>query len=122
MLATELLDAVGRYGMPAVSGALVLAMFWRMVRRTEERADRLESKLLGNGDPDKPGKLHEVQGAVEELRAEVAADREQRTERDALVELRLNAGNGQFAEFTEKIEALDLAWQTRCDARHPEAN
>ena len=118
MIATEIVDAVGRYGMPTVAAGLVLWMFVRMQSRTEARADRLEKRLLGNGDPEEPGKIEELRSDVQGLHSEIAEDRVQRAERDKLVEERLTAGNGQFAEVTARIDAFDA----RCNARCPEAN
>ena len=118
MIATEIVDAVGRYGMPTVAAGLVLWMFVRMQSRTEARADRLEKKLLGNGEENEPGKLEELRRDVQGLHSEIAQDREQRAERDKLVEERLTAGNGQFEQLTAQIEAFDA----RCATRHGEAN
>ena len=110
MIATEIVDAVGRYGMPTVAAGLVMWMFVRMQSRTEARADRLERKLLGNGDPNEPP------GKLEEVRQDIVALRDYVAERNALIEERLRAGNGQFEELSVRLAAFDA----RCMATpHP---
>jgi len=63
----ELVQEVGQYGLPAVAAAMVLVMFWRSQARLEQRADRLEERLL-EGDEIGGASLKQVLAEVRELR------------------------------------------------------
>lgn len=68
----ELVQEVGQYGLPVVSAAMVLVMFWRSQARLEQRADRLEERLL-EGDGVGGASLKQVLAEVRELREALCA-------------------------------------------------
>ena len=132
---SELLTATGTVGIPTVTMIVVLVLYTRQARHAEKRADlleaanterqaRMEAKLWGNGGDEKGlrGDVQRLEEKVVTLAAELAEARTYGAERDRLTEARLNAGNGQFTEITGQLTALQAEWETRCNARCPEAN
>ena len=55
----ELVDAIGRYGLPTVAAGVVLYLYVRSERRQEVRMDRWEARLLGDGNGTR-GRLNEL--------------------------------------------------------------
>lgn len=55
----ELVDAIGRYGLPTVSAGIILWLYLQAERRAAERMDRWERRLLGDGNG-RPGRLDEL--------------------------------------------------------------
>lgn len=63
----ELVDAIGRYGMPTVAAGVVLYLYMRSERRQEERMDRWEARLLGDGNGNR-GRLNELRDDMAEAK------------------------------------------------------
>lgn len=63
----ELVDAIGRYGMPTVAAGVVLYLYMRSERRQEERMDRWEARLLGDGNGNR-GRLNELRDDIAEAK------------------------------------------------------
>lgn len=102
----------------------LLAVMVQQVRRQGNLVYNLAAGLHGNGNPDDKGlrgDVQRVEATVKTLAAEVAEDREQRIESDALFEERLKAGNGQFETLTEKIAEVTRERIQACARNHPEA-
>lgn len=107
----ELVDAIGRYGLPTVAAGVVLYLYMRSERRQEERMDRWEAHLLGDGNGTR-GRLNELrddmaaaQTQMAEARAEIGVIREQ-TERIAQREDVADAGR---LECRRSFSALHTA-------------
>ena len=68
MAMMELVDAIGRYGLPTVAAGVVLYLYMRSERRQEERMDRWEARLLGDGNGTR-GRLNELRDDMAEAKA-----------------------------------------------------
>ncbi len=98
----ELVDAIGRYGLPTVAAAVVLYLYVRSERRQEERMDRWEARLLGDGNGTR-GRLNELRDDLASAKAEIAGAR---------------AEIGVMREQTERIaQREDLADAGRLECR-----
>ena len=63
----EIVDMIGRYGLPTVAAGLILWLYVRSERRQEQLLDRWELRMFGDGNGTR-GKLSEAQ---DELRKEL---------------------------------------------------
>ena len=98
----ELVDAIGRYGLPTVAAGVVLYLYMRSERRQEERMDRWEARLLGDGNGTR-GRLNELRDDLASAKAEIAGAR---------------AEIGVMREQTERIaQREDLADAGRLECR-----
>lgn len=104
----ELVDAIGRYGLPTVAAGVVLYLYMRSERRQEERMDRWEARLLGDGNGTR-GRLNELRddlaaakSEIDGVRAEIGVIREQ-TERIAQREDVADAGRIQCRQTFEAV-------------------
>jgi chromosome segregation ATPase len=117
----ELVDAIGRYGLPTVAAGVVLYLYMRSERRQEERMDRWEARLLGDGNGSR-GRLNELRddlaSAKSEMagvRAEISVVREQ-TERIAQREDLADAGRLECRRSFSALHAAIADIQTEiCD-------
>jgi chromosome segregation ATPase len=117
----ELVDAIGRYGLPTVAAGVVLYLYMRSERRQEERMDRWEARLLGDGNGTR-GRLNELRddlaSAKSEMagvRAEISVVREQ-TERIAQREDLADAGRLECRRSFSALHAAIADIQTEiCD-------
>ena len=74
MAMMELVDAIGRYGLPTVAAGVVLYLYMRSERRQEERMDRWEARLLGDGNGTR-GRLNELRDDLASAKSEMACAR-----------------------------------------------
>lgn len=117
----ELVDAIGRYGLPTVAAGVVLYLYVRSERRQEVRMDRWEARLLGDGNGTR-GRLNELRddlaSAKSEMagvRAEISVVREQ-TERIAQREDLADAGRLECRRSFSALHAAIADIQTEiCD-------
>ena len=102
MAMMELVDAIGRYGLPTVAAGVVLYLYMRSERRQEERMDRWEARLLGDGNGTR-GRLNELRDDLASAKLEMAGAR---------------AEIGVVREQTERIaQREDLADAGRLECR-----
>jgi len=98
----ELVDAIGRYGLPTVAAGVVLYLYMRSERRQEERMDRWEARLLGDGNGTR-GRLNELRDDLAAAKSEMAGVR---------------AEIGVIREQTERIaQREDIADAGRLECR-----
>jgi len=81
----ELIDAVGRYGLPTVAAGLILWLYIRAQQRQDERMDRWETRLLGDGNGTR-GAITRIEDRLDQIQRSTEVRREECAARIARIE------------------------------------
>ena len=116
MAMMELVDAIGRYGLPTVAAGIVLWLYVHSQRREEARMDRLDARLERNGDSvaaridTVERKIDMVQTQVERMAQQADVSAAGRVECHRMfrsIDNTLDTIQSELADHSDRIERIE---------------